>query len=959
MVKVVKVVTESKNEIEPYEEEDKETTNNIVTPGYKVVSTNPSWYNINRIGFQKWVANTLRYTRQQLLQSGVEDVCPLFPHQHVIKDYLQPSSPYRSLLLYQGLGTGKTRASLAVAEVLSTKYKIIVMLPASLAGNYNEEILQCANELYKRTGTWQFTKNTDKSYKKNEEIVNGLGVAAKVIHKNKGVWVCDKSTDSINHNYSRLSPSEQGQINEQIGSMIAKRYTFVKYNGLNMASSREVLKSTENFQNCVVIIDEVHNFISKVVNSSKIIGIIYEALLKCNNCKLLMLSGTPMINKPIEIAKICNLARGHLHYFKFIGMNGSIIKHSDAIQKYLNENKQIDFFDLDPINDIVNIIPLPMGFVWDGKKENNLIHEADESSQRIYKTHNALFKNIEHMLKKNGAVLQKKSAVKTSLLLPDDEEAFDELFIDYEQRKSGTPIKNPMLLARRLQGIVSYYESYDINQFPLLEPTETIKIQMPDNIFKYYLEVRQKEFALEVKKSQGSTKKSMAKQSMTSPNYYRSLSRAVCNFHFPDTIKRPKPGKIGFMEKEMSVEEDEQSYADAVLKSIDDQLSAPQKENSKSTKKTEKKHDTKKTYDIKIKKALKSLADGAFLNSDEILSTLSPKFMEVYNKVNHSEGTSMLYSQFRTVEGLGIFKLVLESRGFAKLDLIKDVNGQWVLNIAPQDINKPKYVEFAAATGKDTERNKLILHIFNSTFEFLPQSLQNDLEKNNIKTNINGEFIKLMMITQSGAEGISLKNVRNVHIMEPYWNNVRIKQVIGRAVRAGSHLALPPEKRNVKVFMYLMTFSKTQLQKDVIKTRENSMTSDEYIYDVAIRKSTITDSILKLVKSSSIDCMIYTNKHNDVTCTNIPRNFGKPKNVLYSYQSINDDPSDAVVEKQTKSSEKSRNVGILTNKKTNMTYKYLIDTGEILDQELLKRNIFRTIGLVVETNTKKSVTIFE
>ena len=53
---------------------------------------------------------------------------------------------------------------------------------------------------------------------------------------------------------------------------------------------------------------------------------------------------------------------------------------------------------------------------------------------------------------------------------------------------------------------------------------------------------------------------------------------------------------------------------------------------------------------------------------------------------------------------------------------------------------------------------------------------------NNIE-NINGEYIQVMIISESGAEGISLTCVRQVHILEPFWNNVRVDQVFGRAIR--------------------------------------------------------------------------------------------------------------------------------------------------------------------------------
>ena len=62
-----------------------------------------------------------------------------------------------------------------------------------------------------------------------------------------------------------------------------------------------------------------------------------------------------------------------------------------------------------------------------------------------------------------------------------------------------------------------------------------------------------------------------------------------------------------------------------------------------------------------------------------------------------------------------------------------------------------------------------------------------------------------MIISSAGAEGISLTCVRQVHILEPFWNYVRIDQVLGRAIRMKSHEQLPKEERNVEQYLYLST----------------------------------------------------------------------------------------------------------------------------------------------------------
>jgi hypothetical protein len=39
----------------------------------------------------------------------------LFEHQKIVRDYLLAETPYRGLLFYHGLGSGKTCSSIAVA----------------------------------------------------------------------------------------------------------------------------------------------------------------------------------------------------------------------------------------------------------------------------------------------------------------------------------------------------------------------------------------------------------------------------------------------------------------------------------------------------------------------------------------------------------------------------------------------------------------------------------------------------------------------------------------------------------------------------------------------------------------------------------------------------------------------------------------------------------------------------
>ena len=68
--------------------------------------------------------------------------------------------------------------------------------------------------------------------------------------------------------------------------------------------------------------------------------------------------------------------------------------------------------------------------------------------------------------------------------------------------------------------------------------------------------------------------------------------------------------------------------------------------------------------------------------------------------------------------------------------------------------------------------------------------------------NVNGEKVKVIIISSAGSEGLDFKNIRQVHILEPWFNLNRIDQIIGRAVRNKSHCDLPFNKRNVEIYLY-------------------------------------------------------------------------------------------------------------------------------------------------------------
>lgn len=120
----------------------------------------------------------------------------------------------------------------------------------------------------------------------------------------------------------------------------------------------------------------------------------------------------------------------------------------------------------------------------------------------------------------------------------------------------------------------------------------------------------------------------------------------------------------------------------------------------------------------------------------------------------------------------------------------------------------------------------------------------------NRKENGNGELVKVLLGSSVAGEGIDFKRIRQVHILEPFWNEAKSDQVIGRAIRNGSHRDLPPEKRNVEVFKYC------SVPPEKLKVEEAMReTIDEHKYRISEDKDKKIKAVEMIIKEVAVDCM--------------------------------------------------------------------------------------------------------
>lgn len=835
------------------------------------------WILENRIKYSNNIYKTFNRDKYPELKkdskcSCTKDICEediktirLFPHQRILKDYIQFDSPYRGILAYHELGSGKSAASIAAAEGFIEKKNIFVLTPASLAKNYENELMKISTIGLNMKKSWSLIKI--KGLGKSKQLIEKLkeyGISVKFIKKDNLVWLPLYKDDILegieiikkNINYNSISKDEKNKIDETILHIIKNRYNFISYNGLTQKMVTDMGKKI--FDNSFVIIDEIHNFISRIINGSRLARAVYNNLMTAENCKLVLLSGTPIINNPYEIATLINLLRGMMNIYNYKLLSTSQEPTIDKIREIIKGSELYNYIDYIYYKDkTISIALLPYGY----KKDKSINIKKEEWKY----TEDKILNNIKDKLNELDEIkISEKIIKETNFALPNDKEEFDKLFIN-DNNIEKPEIKNIDLFQRRILGTVSYYRTSGTEFFPELLPIKMQYLNMTEHQLSVYDQVRVKERAID-ENNKFKNRNVMAEKN----SVYRAFSRMVCNFAFPENIKRLYPQDIKkILKKEIDIVEEETEDID-----------------KKETKKEKEiKDKISHEYDTMINKSLNELInnDENYLSKENLKKNYSPKYNKMLEDIEASPGSVLIYSQFRMVEGLGIFSKTLDKHGYKEILIIKTGLEYKFddISVFDEKYDNKRYVVF----NNDREKTNILMHLFNGEFSLLNEDLYNSLPKkikDNSDIQLYGELVKIMMITQSGAEGISLKNVRSVLIMEYFWNSVRINQVIGRAVRTCSHELLPKNERNVQVFCYIMTLKKEQLKKNfTIKNLDNGITTDEHILQIAKSKEDLINQFLNLLKSASFDCIINSKQNKPLEvgykCYNWPINVDENK----------------------------------------------------------------------------------
>lgn len=217
------------------------------------------------------------------------------------------------------------------------------------------------------------------------------------------------------------------------------------------------------------------------------------------------------------------------------------------------------------------------------------------------------------------------------------------------------------------------------------------------------------------------------------------------------------------------------------------------------------------------------------------LKNVGTKIHNICQRIlNNEEGISLVYSE-KLYGGIFPMALALETMGFVRYD-----NDDFL----DTNKNKTKFKKqrkYMIISGDDflSPKKKISKHI---------TSVVNS-------NNLHGNNIEVIIISRTGSEGIDFKFIRNIYIIDPWYNINRLEQIIGRGIREDSHKLLPFEKRNCSIFMYSLYSKKVE-------------TIDMYIYRTAEGKIKKIGNILRLLKENSVDCLL-SSKENIIYDENI------------------------------------------------------------------------------------------
>ena len=256
------------------------------------------------------------------------------------------------------------------------------------------------------------------------------------------------------------------------------------------------------------------------------------------------------------------------------------------------------------------------------------------------------------------------------------------------------------------------------------------------------------------------------------------------------------------------------------------------------------------------------------LFDSSMLQHYSSKIDSIIQNIKKTKGIIFIYSQY-IYAGILPLAFALEHAGYGKLSRNLLHYSEWKPNSKKHTKQEPVSHNGKGISKKGNDSFKQAKYIILSGNKDLSPNNIDEIKTLMSSENSEGEQIKIVLGTRVASEGLDFKNIREIHILDPWFHLSRIEQIIGRGIRYCSHNQLPDKKEH-NVTVYLHTASVSEVNESV----------DIRAYRMAEEKSYQIGKIETILKSNAVD--YYLNKsmnyiqEGDIPSVSLTTSLGTP-----------------------------------------------------------------------------------
>lgn len=740
----------------------------------------------------------------------------LTPTQLFLADYFAPSTPYSSLLLFHGVGVGKTCSAVSIAEGFVNRRALVIVNPA-LQDNFRKEIFDASMLRMASDGSFDFDR-----IGKQQCVASAY--LARIEDKNL------LSADAIDRRISKL---------------IAQKYTFMgprqfaNYVGRLGQGDAAIERIRQRFSSMLIIVDEAHhlrnssasapvekpelqetqNAISNSNSANKknnmdkqnqkdtsnnkkdekmVVPALRKVLQYADDVKLLLMSATPMFNDTRDILELVNLMllndrRQRLRASDVFDASGKMTKSGrdvllSATRGYISYMRGENPFSFPlRLRPTINKDPLA------------LVRRADMPRTDI--RGEALKQGETLSLLGPLAICGSPMSTYQASVYT----AYDDLLREAWEVVTGRQEKSPT--GRKTTKRKKSEEEVDA-----LEDEEEV-----DDALDEEEEALDALMETDVPPNVQQTTQTTQTKAQSSRRTMLLTGLQICNIVFPSRV--PGAPRYGI---------------DAMMNCMDKTQSKPLR--------------------MRYRPGTPPFLDPG---QASMLQTHAPKMHAIVQRILNSEGPVFVYSRFNWL-GLIPLAMALEHAGLQRF------NGR---NILEEDQSSGgRSTLNAKPAGKKGQAQAPWRYTMLCGTPELTHDAAGDVAAARAPENIDGSVVKVILASEFATEGIDLKYIREVHVLDPWYHLNKVEQIFGRASRFCSHADLPLAKRNVTLYMHASMPPAAKSANKKLTRQEGRETVDLRAYRIAATKNDRILQVERTLISNAVDCHL-----------NAPRLFYDPR----------------------------------------------------------------------------------